>query len=1290
MSKKGKLGLLLISVVVVAVILSSCALLFPPTKVAPTLSVSPTSITAYSGQPFSLTVNAQSSSGISQIVATFMGSSVVKTTSPATFAFDAPTVVQGTQYPLTVTAKSGGSNPTSVSTTVDVTVWPTVSGTITYAVQLNNIYPHVYLYPIGPAENGSVMFTINVFKGQSLLKGVNVYVDGSPIPATPTNAPVTLSGATVQSTQLTIEKSYMANYYITANHVGPHTYYVVFYGTNGATVETSQPGNFYITWPAAQKVTLSAATPVYNTQYVNGVSGNVSFTAKATDYTSQYEGFMINGTPFATYVNVATAVKVVGATYPITVPASVLTSAGTTVFTFKDTSIGGNAVSAIQTYVVVKSAPVLRASYKGIPSSGNTLYVGISPTTFQVYAADPFWFTSAATLGVQPFSLTKDGTATVDVSGLTNNATEAFTAKVVNGANLSTALNLTIVRVTVNPNIIYANVSGLATYNGVPYSTSGNITVSASVTSPYLSSVTWVLSGNGTPSQYTLTKSSTGLWVGSVNTANLLPGTYKSWISAQDLALNVATALTSPATVNVYRSVQNVFTTSLTTVPSTPVNGYVRSATLTANINPTWIYAINKVVLYHGTSSSTPLTGTPGAVSYPFTLSASGTYFIVTIDNVNQRATGTSYTVDIDNSLPQLALSPATQTAKASSVTIVGSATDTYSGISNLTLSYQTLGATGADNGGWVTIGSTNTGNATSVSSTFTWKNLNTLPDGKYNIELVGTSGVGLTSTATGYVINDNAGAPIVSAIFPAMWTNSTSTTVNIGATVKNESDVTITATSGNSALINFATSTYTSKSYTAYPLTKTWSAAFTGENGTSVAKVVVTDLTENTVTATKLIGFDNVSPTATVTAPATVAGVGTFTVTVDATDNLSAIKSVTVGGVPAVLSGTPTATNEFGVLDGTYVATLTINQTTSGSTSYNVVVVDNAGNTTTKTFSVYVDANAPSIAVGLVNTHGYQTISNGASEVNYTSMPASFTWSITTRSGTSATVTGTIMKLGSGSSEIFLSSPSTTYYISSTTGSVTIEASGQYVITIVATNPINGLVETFHATKTVVIDNTPPTVKLTLPATLNLANYSTAVATYTATDVNFKAATLTINGVSISVSQTNSGTELLSQFGLNGLSYRSMTATLTAIDKALNTSATSATFTVDTVSPKINMTGTIYKTGGEYAVDVNFADTMKPATLVATDFQFYKGTVLWYNIAATTGVSYDPSTGFLHIYNLVTPAGSIVSVSALANYQFTVKASTAFESIGGNPLSPNSTLVTFSPPYGTSKPVNP
>jgi hypothetical protein len=220
------------SVVVMALVLSSCFLPQAP-KVAPTLSISPTTITAVPGQPFNVVVNASSNSGISQIVATFFASPTVTytaTSNPASFTFMAPNVIAQSYYYLRITATA--KNGLSAVSTETVVVSPlTTAGSITYAVQLNNPSPHVYLYPVGPAENGAVIFTVNVYNGASSIGGVSVFVDGSQIPATPVSASSLNLKAKLSSssTPLIIEKTYGANYYITANHAGPHTYYVVFY-----------------------------------------------------------------------------------------------------------------------------------------------------------------------------------------------------------------------------------------------------------------------------------------------------------------------------------------------------------------------------------------------------------------------------------------------------------------------------------------------------------------------------------------------------------------------------------------------------------------------------------------------------------------------------------------------------------------------------------------------------------------------------------------------------------------------------------------------------------------------------------------------------------------------------------------------------------------------------------------------------------------------------------------------------------------------------------------------------
>jgi hypothetical protein len=1334
------------SVVLVALVLSSCFL--PQPKTPPTFSVGPTTINAYSGQPFNLTVTGQGGGGITQIVATFQGSTVIKNSNPATFTFVAPQVIAQTQYNLGVTVY--GKNGLSSSATETVTVVPYTSvGSITYAVRLNNPYPYVYSYPASN-NNQSVIFTVNVGNGAGMVGGVSVYVDGSAIPASPTTLSSVLK-ATVAGTSFIVQKSFVALYSISLNHVGPHKYWVNFYGTNGSLLGSSASGYFYITYPGAQSVTLSAATPLYNAKYINGLTG-VSFTAKATDYTSQYEGFLINGTPFATYLNIATAVKVLNAVYPISVPANALTSAGTTTFTFKDVSIDGNAVTAARTYVVVKATPVLRASYKGIPSNGNTLYVGISPTTFQVYAADPFWMTSAATLGTQPFVLTKNGTATVDVSGLTNNATEAFSAKVTNYANLSSSLNLTIVRVTVPPAIHYANIYGLSTYNGVPYSTAGTITVVASVTSPYLSSVTLNLkTDSAMPALYSLTKSSTGLWTTTVNTAFLLPGTYKSWISAQDLALNVATALTSPATVNVYRSLQNVFTTSLTTLPSTPVNGYVRSATITANINPSWVYAVSSVKLYRTygnvtNASSESITGNYGA-SYPFTINASGTYTVVVVTNVNQRATQTEapWVVKIDNSLPSLKLLPATQTANASSVSITAEGTDNYSGIANLTLSYQTLGGTGIDNGGWVTIGSANFANTQTAVYTFVWKNLNTLPDGKYNIQLVGTSGVGNTNTVTGYVINDYAGAPQVVWTPSATLVFTNKATYNVSFTVLNESDITATMTYrlGKNTSGASATSRFVSTSYTAYPLTKATTLIFSPQ-ASYTYKATVTDMANKVATNTTIFVYDTTSPTATLTAGAGaifsygkyVAAAGTpVTFTISATDNLSGIKSVVVNGQNAVLTSGATYGKWGVILKGTYKATLTAPSFTANATwTVTATVTDNAGNPTTKVLQIWIDAVKPVITVSFYNGNSKLTPFNGYvySSTSPTVVATVYGYELSTKATYYAHYDGNSISGTALSAHLVVGQPAS-YVSFKATYTQTL-----YKLTVLATDGLNKLSNSNTTSATVVFGEGSPTVSATLQTRstsipyelngkpmdhyINLASSNTSYnATIVVKDPNpipIQSAAFYINGtaypfisngqfvtqpgLTIKASTVKYGgiTAATLTLNLNQTPYVSTTGlyslTVTATDYALNGGKTPAatSFYYDVTKPVLQPNKTLYKSGNYYYFDLGFSEQMATLTnksnaASTVTFQLANGLTYTSNPASQSFVPVTSGyTGLLHIWGLKTTSGATVNVLPLAGNTVTITVGASYVSAGGNPVAGPIT-VTFTN-VSAPKPSNP
>ncbi len=1296
---KRKLGLLLLSVAVVAVLLSGC-FLFPKSEdtTPPQLSVTPTNLTVPSGGNVHFLASASDNSGIQKIVAEFDGTSTtVSGSNSVVFDFAAPTVTNQTNMFATVTAYDNSKNHNENRALVEVTVLPTEGTNVTYGVKQSN--PNgLYVYPAATQQNGSVLLSVYIMDGANLVHGVSVFVDGISIQSTSNVNVLKVDEVSTQST--TTQAEYTFFYPITSKTAGPHTYYVEIYGSNNRKLEKSPNGYFYITYPSAQKVELSA-TPVKNGKYL---TGEISFVATATDYTSKYEAFIVNGKtstvlvdyPSTDILNTLSATKIVEKSYKFDINTASMTD-GPATFVFKDVSVDGVATEATVNCIIDNTPPVLTASYKGeAASNGKKLYVGISPSQFDVYMKDANIDSYDATImnasQTLPVTLSNGATVPVYVGNIAPNDgdTATFTAWAKDKAEHKSMLTLTIVRDLVKPTITSATVTGLAAVGGVPYSASTTITVEASVTDSNLKSVAFVLDGPNYT--FPLTKNASGLWTAEVDLAasNVLPGTYKASIIATDLALNEATAATVPATVNVYRSLTSVFKTSLETSPSTPVNGFVKSATITVNINPDWVYAVKNVYLYKGTTVATSQTGTASDTYYFTSFSSTGTYHVVVEDNVAATTTQAepAWTVKIDSTKPSaLSISPSATVVKGSPKFTV-SATDTESGVAYFELQYKDPDST------WVTIDSTSGNNL--KEATFTWYNLQTLLDGKYTLKLIAKDGVGNEATKVTDVVNDSMGAPHVTFTPAATLVFTNKATQTVGFTVSNEGDINATLTfSKPSSTVEATHTTYSPTS--TYPYEATWKYPFDTPNATYTFAATVMDEAGNKATHTAIFVYDTNAAIFDVstTPQSTVAGATPVVFTIEATDELSGISAVEI--YDPFAKATTTAKVESGystgtygqITHGTYIATLTSPSTLTSGPWYPIItVVDNAGNAATATKPLYVDVTAPTITVQIVSKNATETITNGASETNYVAQPATFTWLITTDSGTTASVAGTISGLA-------------TTTITTVSGTMTVSASGQYVITIVATNPINNKVETFTATKTVVIDNTPPTALLSVPATLSISNFDTAVATYTATDANFKAATLTINGHSLAVGQASVSTPLTvalnnSVFDLASIDGTTVTATLTVVDKALNSTTVHRSFYVDTVAPAMSVNKTLYKSGGSYYLDIQFSEYMKDATitnLASTDVLFDVNGVYYYlDTNATQANSYvnDMGKGLLHISQLLTTSGATTNVLPLAGNKVTITLNSAkFIDFVGNKLTENSTTVTFKN-VSSPNPVNP
>ena len=1268
---KGKLSLLLLAVAIVAVLLSGCFLPQSSDKTPPTVSVVSV-IPTTSGQTFDVKVTATDPSGIKLIKAVFMNQVATATESPADFKFVAPAATQATTITLTIYAWDKKNN--MATSYVSVQVWPsTQTGPLKYSISQSNTNG-IYLYPRGPQEMGSILFNVNITSGANLVKSVSFYVDKTEI-SSPTTNSVRASGAAT-STQNNFDFLYPIN----ETTVGPHSYYAVFHLKNGTNI-TGQTQWFYIVYPSAQKVEIGGATLVKNGKYL---TGKISLVATATDYTSKYEALLINGKTSTVLVdysstnilNAMAATKVVKERYVFNINTASMTD-GPAAFVFKDISVDGNATEATANYIIDNTPPTLKVSYKGeTATNGEKFYVGISPNYFDVYVNDANLESAKATLtnasqklGV---TLSNGATATVYVDKIapSDGDTATFTAWAEDYAGHKSTLEIKVIRDLVPPSMGAATVTGLATYNNVPDSISktGTITVEASVSDKNIKSVAFVL--DGPRYVFPLTRVSTGLWSATINLAdkNVLPGDYKASIIATDLALNEATASVVPSKIHVYAPTEKVFTTSLETTPAASVNGFVKSATITVNINPDWVYAISDIYLIKGSATAATIPATPGSATYyfgPTHFSGTGTYYVVVKDTVNATVTdGNKYVVKIDSTAPsslKITVNSTTNLVVSGSPKFTVNATDTESGVAYFELQYKDPNST------WVTIDSTS-GNDLK-EATFTWYNLQTLLDGSYQIKLIAKDGVGNEASITKTVINDSEGAPkvIFTPSATLVFTNKATQTVSF---VANEGDVSATLTfNGNTSSATYATfvGKQTEPSYSA-----SWTYTFPSSNATYTYAATVKDAAGHKATHTTLFVYDTIpaSIATAITSKATVAAEATFTITVYATDNFSGIDYITINGSKVEVPTSASTESKFDTIIAT-AATYNVtvespSYTTSKFATYDIAVFDNAGNEATTSVAVFVDVNPPTITVKLISKNGTKTITSGNATLTVyvatsTATPASFTWNVTTDSGTNAEVAATITDLATDSQDV--------------ASAVTIPSSGTYTISIIATNPVNKLERKFSRAVKVVIDNATPDISLSAtPATVTAKSEALYV-NYEATDdgaaglINDKALlTLSWNGGSATMfvpAATDATIDIFDK--IKGLDNKYVTITLYATDNALNATNTSTTVYVDTIDPTIT---NVYKASAT-RLYIQISDPIATTdTFAASSIYFVQNGLTFYATNVGTNLIFNKPDGLITITELVDDNGSPVNVGTLSGeWKVYVNGVT---DLAGNPIANN------------------
>ncbi|WP_456399336.1 DUF7743 domain-containing protein, partial [Mesoaciditoga sp.] len=462
------------------------------------------------------------------------------------------------------------------------------------------------------------------------------------------------------------------------------------------------------------------------------------------------------------------------------------------------------------------------------------------------------------------------------------------------------------------------------------------------------------------------------------------------------------------------------------------------------------------------------------------------------------------------------------------------------------------------------------------------------------------------------------------------------------------------------------------------------WTYTFPSSNATYTYAATVEDAAGHKATHTTLFVYDTKAASFNIDLPATVEGGATVTITIHATDNLSGIESVTVNGVAAKASTSSTAAGIYGIASGTYVATFTAPDISKVAT-YNIVVYDNAGNEATMDRAIYIDATAPKITVKFVGTGLTPTtiIEHGKTYTVYAKDGATLTIIATDDSKSTVTLYATVAKIDGATWTRNLTAISPTN-ISTTLSEAT------YTVTALATDAFGHKTTFDGATVTVVIDSTLPTAKLSLPSTLNLSNFNTAVATYVATDAHFYSATLTINNHGLLVGQASVSTPATialndNVFELGTINGTTVTATLTVLDKAGNLKTYTDSFYVDTVAPTMSVNKTLYQSGGTYYLDIQFSEYMRNATitnLASTDIVFDVNGVYYYlDAEATQANSYTNNNGrgLLHISQLLTTSGATTNVLPLAGNTVTITLNAKkFVDSCGNKLTNISTTVTF------------
>jgi hypothetical protein len=550
------------------------------------------------------------------------------------------------------------------------------------------------------------------------------------------------------------------------------------------------------------------------------------------------------------------------------------------------------------------------------------------------------------------------------------------------------------------------------------------------------------------------------------------------------------------------------------------------------------------------------------------------------------------------------------------------------------------------------------------------------------NSALGDLSNIELSSSVSSYVpivdlAGNQYGMPIYTTTPPTLFVTPTSTVVGKGA------NVTFTVNATSAAGINKIVGSYYGQTKTVYGPTGSMTFVSPTVAGTYTASFTAYDqsVNQNHTTVTAVVYVNTALPTLTLTAPATVGSGKTFTATVTALigdyHGNNKIVSVKIGGVSATYSSN--------------VWTASVTLTGNGVQTLTAVATDLYGNSASKSTSVYVDGQAPTITLNFATSPTNVYFPNGVSTVNLTQTSTKATVYLYYGTSPSKNVYGTVNDNSNWKVSIVSTYNGAT--IGSTIGKYVPQylhfklVGGKTTFTASAAD-LFGNHENYKVTFIATQDTTPPSVTFhASPANYLSANWAasqTIFASYTAND-NAGGSGLLNNQVKFYLTShagtpqsflTSGGTNVkttslipyLKNLGIVNKGSTDVTLTIAATDNVGNTTTVSATWTVDLTFSIITGGATI--SNGELLIPFN----------VPADGASSSPNVLLYNSTSGTFTAVNPTftTGATElVVSTVQQSGVTYSVGGLPSGSYKLYVSGVY-TVNSIPLSNGNGSITL------------